>query len=64
MKTGAAPPLTGAAPVLHLPDAFLKGAQDTARACSAQPVVTLYRIEPEGIVTILAVRHQREEDYH
>ncbi|WWT75717.1 type II toxin-antitoxin system RelE/ParE family toxin [Lautropia mirabilis] len=26
--------------------------------------VALYRIEPDNIVTILAVRHQREEDYH
>ena len=26
--------------------------------------VALYRIEPNNIVTILAVRHQREEDYH
>lgn len=26
--------------------------------------VALFEIEPEYIVTILAVRHQREEDYH
>ncbi|RKW41536.1 MAG: type II toxin-antitoxin system RelE/ParE family toxin, partial [Lautropia sp.] len=26
--------------------------------------VALYRIEPNDIVTVLAVRHQREEDYH
>ena len=26
--------------------------------------VTLFEIEGDGIVTILAVRHQREEDYH
>lgn len=26
--------------------------------------VALYEIEPAFIVTILAVRHQREEDYH
>jgi len=26
--------------------------------------VALFEIEDEGMVTILAVRHQREEDYH
>ena len=26
--------------------------------------VALFEIEAEGMVTILAVRHQREEDYH
>jgi len=26
--------------------------------------VALFEIESENIVTILAVRHQREEDYH
>jgi plasmid stabilization system protein ParE len=26
--------------------------------------VVLFEIEADGIVTILAVRHQREEDYH
>ena len=26
--------------------------------------VALYEIEGEGLVTVLAVRHQREDDYH
>jgi len=26
--------------------------------------VALFEIEPDDIVTILAVRHQRESDYH
>lgn len=30
----------------------------------AQGYVALYEIEPGEIVTILAVRHQREDDYH
>ena len=30
----------------------------------ASGYVALYEIEPEHVVTILAVRHQREDDYH
>ena len=30
----------------------------------ASGYVVLYEIEPEETVTILAVRHQREDDYH
>lgn len=30
----------------------------------ASGYVALYEIEPEEMVTILAVRHQREDDYH
>lgn len=30
----------------------------------ASGYVALYEIEPEETVTILAVRHQREDDYH
>ena len=26
--------------------------------------VALYEIEPRSVVTILAIRHQREDDYH
>ncbi len=30
----------------------------------ASGYVALFEIEPENIVSILAVRHQREDDYH
>ncbi len=49
----------------------------TCRRCEADPrlrelvigfghagYVALFSIEPEGVVQVLAVRHQRESDYH